>query len=78
MPHYDFRFVNRELVRSDPGGLDLPDDGVAWREANLTACDLRNIPGEDWSDWVIEVTDEKGRRVVVLAIGYERYTGSVS
>ncbi len=69
MPHYDFRFVNRELVRSDPGGLDLPDDKAARREANHTACDLRDIPGEDWSEWIIEVTDKKGRRVITLPIG---------
>jgi len=78
MPHYNFRFVNHETVRSDASGLDLPDDEAARREANLTACDLRDIPDEDWSEWIIEVTDEKGRRVIALPIGHHWYTGSVS
>jgi hypothetical protein len=47
----------------------LPDDEAARAEANLTACDLRAVPGEDWSEWIIEVTDEKGRHVVALPIG---------
>jgi hypothetical protein len=53
MPHYHFHFLNRELVCSDPGGLDAPDDEAARTEANLTARDLRAIPGEDWSEWII-------------------------
>ena len=63
------RFMNRGLVRSDAGGLDLPDDETARREAGLSASDLRDIPGEDWSEWIIEVTNEKGRRVVTIPIG---------
>ncbi len=60
MPRYGFRFVNGELVSSDDSGLDLPNDDAARREANLTALDLQDIPGEDWSDgslrsWMTEV-----------------------
>ena len=68
MPHYNFRFINRELVRSDSSGVDLPDDESARAEANLTAWDLQDIPGENWSGWIIEVTDEGGRRVVALPV----------
>ena len=69
MPRYHFHFINRELVCSDTARLNLPDDEAARAEANLTASDLRDIPGEDWSAWIIEVTDERGRRVLALPIG---------
>jgi hypothetical protein len=68
-PRYHFHFVNRELVCSDKARLNLPDDEAARAEANLTASDLRDIPGEDWSEWIIEVTDEWGRRVLALPVG---------
>jgi hypothetical protein len=68
MPHYDFRFMNGNLVQSDDHGLELPDDEAARTEAEFTAWDLQDISGEDWSGWIIEVTDELGRRVVLLPI----------
>jgi hypothetical protein len=68
MPHYSFYLLNGGLC-SDAGGLDLPDDEAARMEADLTACDLRDIPGEDWSEWTVEVRDARGRRVIALPIG---------
>jgi len=69
MPLYDFHLTNGQLS-SDGGKLDLLDDEAARIEAERAACDLRDVSGEDWSEWVIEVTDEKGRRVITLLIGH--------
>ena len=55
MPQYGFNLTNGQSC-SDAGKLDLLDDEAARIEANLTACDLREAPGEDWSEWIIEVT----------------------
>jgi hypothetical protein len=70
MPRYNFYFTNGKRVCSDADGLDLADDESARREAELAACDLRDDPGEgDWSAWIVEVTDENGRRVTSVAVG---------
>jgi hypothetical protein len=68
MPRYGFYLTNGQSC-SDAGGLDLPDDEAARIEADLTACDLRDIPGEDWSEWTIEVRDERWRSVITLSVG---------
>jgi hypothetical protein len=69
MPHYNFCFTNGERVCYDADGLDLADDESARREAELAACDLRDDPGEgDWSGWIVEVTDENGRRITSIAV----------
>jgi len=68
-PHYSFHFKNGRRVCSDANGLDLPDDAAARKEAELTARDLWNDPGENyWGGWIIEVTDEKGRRVISISV----------
>jgi len=62
-------FSNEKRVCSDADGLDLADDEAARKEAELSACDLWNDPGEgDWAEWIIEVTDEKGRHVTSVPI----------
>src|SRR5215475_6476914 len=76
MPRYGFHLTNGQSW-SGAGELDLPDDEAARIEADLTASDLQDIPGEDWSEWIIEVTDEKGRLVVTLPIGHRRKSGKL-
>jgi len=76
MPQYGFHLTNGQSC-SDAGKLDLLDDEAARIEADLTAYDLREAPGEDWSEWIIEVTDEKGQRVITLPIGHRPKSGPV-
>jgi nitrite reductase/ring-hydroxylating ferredoxin subunit len=92
VPLRDVRIIDGEVwVAAAPA---LRDEAAHWRrrlhdglahnislvigKAVLGATAAGVPPTEDWSDWIIEVTDEKGRRVVVLAIRHEWYTGSVS
>ncbi len=66
MPVYKFNFTNGEKTIPDEWGLTLPDDGAALREAHNIARDLQEASDEDWSPWVIEVTDETGRGVAAI------------
>jgi len=67
MPRYKFRFTDGKSIVPDDGGMNLQNDQAAIDEGYHIARDLRDAPpDEDWSNWVIEVTDESGRRVIAL------------
>ena len=67
MPRYKFHFTDGKSIVSDDRGMNLQNDQAAIGEAYHIARDLRDSPpDEDWSSWVIEVTDEAGRRVIAL------------
>jgi len=66
MARYRFHFTDGKSIVPGDTGMDLRDDEAAVDEAYHITRDLHDALPEDWSDWIIEVTDEKGRLVTSI------------
>jgi hypothetical protein len=67
MPRYYFSLANGRNF-TDVDGLELPDVEAALGEAIGFASDLMRLEParRDWSDWVVQVTDENQKPVFNL------------
>ena len=66
---YHFHCVSRggDAV-FDLTGRWVPRPGTLGQQADRTAQALMNAtPGMDWTDWLVDVHDARGRRVLVRA-----------
>ena len=68
MPLYTYRFSNEARLLPDGLSLELSNDEAALEEAHHIARDLQNAPGENWCEWVIEVTDQTGQRLIAIPV----------
>ena len=69
MPRYYFHCKEGNCCYMDDEGVDLPDLAAARafvqefvRSAKAESC----LPVTDWSRWVMEVTDETGRSILLV------------
>jgi hypothetical protein len=69
MPRFFFQIAHGGQVRPANEGIDLPDEGAAWREA-ITACsELISQADRDLragAEWRMDVTDDTGALVFRL------------
>ena len=67
--HYRFHCTDGQHAVLDRAGKRLKDDGQVYAYAERTALEVMASCGGrlDWSDWIVDVHDAKGQRVLILA-----------
>jgi hypothetical protein len=66
---YRFHCTDGQHVVLDRAGKRLKDGGLVYAYAARTALEVMASCGGrlGWSDWIVDVHDAKGRRVLILA-----------
>jgi hypothetical protein len=67
---YKLRLIHPERISAGCDPMELRGDEDARREAVLIGRDLWDDPAERsrWRDWTVEISDDRGRRVVSVSI----------
>ena len=67
--HYRFHCTDGQHAVLDRAGRRLKDEEQVYPYAERTALEMMASCGGrlDWSDWIVDVHDGEGRRVLILA-----------
>jgi hypothetical protein len=66
---YRFHCTDGHVAIIDTAGVIVPDKSQLWRYAEQAARYAMQRVGRtlDWSEWIVDVHDPRGRRVLMLA-----------
>jgi hypothetical protein len=66
---YRFHCTDGHVAILDTAGVIVPDASQLWRYAEQAARYAMERVGRmlDWSEWIVDVHDHRGRRVLMLA-----------